>query len=231
MFKKFKKAIKILEEELVIFLSKTIKFLELRLHFLYIKVFFLKNRKKIISELKNFCSDDPSDIFNFISQKYFSIFRPMQIKEEFIQLLEILKDKIPKTICEIGTANGGMIFSFSKLASDDATIISIDLPKGKFGGGYPKSRIPFYQAFAKKNQKLYLLREDSHQQKTLEKVENILNGKEIDFLFIDGDHTYEGCKKDFEMYSLLVRKGGIIAFHDITRHPAESQCFVHNFLD
>jgi len=37
----------------------------------------------------------------------------------------------------------------------------------------------------------------------------------LDFLFIDGDHSYEGVKKDFEMYSPLVKKEGIIAFHDI----------------
>jgi hypothetical protein len=42
-----------------------------------------------------------------------------------------------------------------------------------------------------------------------------LRDKKVDFLFIDADHSYEGIKKDFEMYSLLVRKGGIIAFHDI----------------
>ncbi len=60
-----------------------------------------------------------------------------------------------------------------------------------------------------------LLRKDSHNQETLEEVKNILSGNQLDFLFIDGDHTYEGVKKDFEMYSPLVRKGGIIAFHDI----------------
>ena len=76
-------------------------------------------------------------------------------------------------------------------------------------------KIPIYQAFAKENQKLYLLREDSRKQETLEKVKEILNGNQLDFLFIDGDHSYEGVKKDFEMYSSLVRKGGIIAFHDI----------------
>ena len=37
---------------------------------------------------------------------------------------------------------------------------------------------------------------------------------DIDFLFIDGDHSYEGVKKDFEMYSPFVRKGGLIVFHD-----------------
>ena len=38
---------------------------------------------------------------------------------------------------------------------------------------------------------------------------------ECDFLFIDGDHTKEGVKEDFESYSPLVRDGGWIGFHDI----------------
>ena len=37
----------------------------------------------------------------------------------------------------------------------------------------------------------------------------------IDFLFIDGDHSYEGVKNDFEMYKPLVSKGGIIVLDDI----------------
>jgi predicted O-methyltransferase YrrM len=37
---------------------------------------------------------------------------------------------------------------------------------------------------------------------------------EFDFLFIDADHSYEGCKADFEAWSPLVRSGGEIAFHD-----------------
>jgi predicted O-methyltransferase YrrM len=46
-------------------------------------------------------------------------------------------------------------------------------------------------------------------------IRRILDGNSLDFLFIDGDHTYEGVRKDFEMYGKLVRRGGIIAFHDI----------------
>jgi predicted O-methyltransferase YrrM len=37
----------------------------------------------------------------------------------------------------------------------------------------------------------------------------------VDFLFIDADHTYEGVKRDFELYSTLVAEGGLIGFHDI----------------
>ncbi len=36
----------------------------------------------------------------------------------------------------------------------------------------------------------------------------------FDFLFIDADHSYEGCKADFEAWKHLVVTGGEIAFHD-----------------
>jgi len=53
--------------------------------------------------------------------------------------------------------------------------------------------------------------------------------RKLDFLFIDGDHTYEGVKRDFKMYSSLVKKGGIIAFHDIVEHDPNSKCKVNRF--
>jgi predicted O-methyltransferase YrrM len=36
----------------------------------------------------------------------------------------------------------------------------------------------------------------------------------INFLFIDGDHSIEGCRKDYELYARKIVKGGFIAFHD-----------------
>jgi predicted O-methyltransferase YrrM len=42
-----------------------------------------------------------------------------------------------------------------------------------------------------------------------------LDGNPLDVLFIDGDHSYEGVRADFEQYAPLVRPGGIVALHDI----------------
>ena len=56
-----------------------------------------------------------------------------------------------------------------------------------------------------------------------------MGDRQIDFLFLDGDHTYEGIRQDFEMYSPLVKKGGIIGFHDIAPHPPETDCDVFRF--
>jgi predicted O-methyltransferase YrrM len=36
----------------------------------------------------------------------------------------------------------------------------------------------------------------------------------IDLIFVDGDHSYEGCKADIEAWLPFVKKGGVMAFHD-----------------
>ncbi len=36
----------------------------------------------------------------------------------------------------------------------------------------------------------------------------------IDLLFIDGDHSYEGVKQDFDLYSSILSNNGIIIIHD-----------------
>lgn len=156
------------------------------------------------------------------------LIRPLQVQEEISGMLKILDKIEPKVVVEIGTAKGGTLFLFHRIASEDATIISIDLPHGMFGGGYPVWKNPLYKAFKLPGQKLHLIRADSHRQETLNKIKNILNGENVDFLFIDGDHTYEGVKKDFEMYSPLV-KDGVIVLHDIVVHPPEIGCKVNKF--
>lgn len=138
-----------------------------------------------------------------------------QIKEEIKGLVETVETLKPTIIVEIGTNMGGSLFCFTKVAQQNALIISIDLPEGLGGGGYPLYRSDFYYSFASKNQKMYLWRLDSHEANTLSKLKETLNGQKIDFLFLDGDHSYEGIKQDFEWYSPLVKSGGVVAFHDI----------------
>jgi len=163
--------------------------------------------------------------YDFVSTFKFSglSIMPMQVKEEFSEFIKYIECMKPKVILEIGTANGGTLFLFTRAADPGATIISIDLHKGLFGGGYPMWKIPLYKSFSRDQQKIYLLRCDSHDPKTYEKVEQILKGRGVDLLFIDGDHRYESVKKDFRMYSGLTRPGSVIAFHDIVpRLPVDA---------
>ena len=175
--------------------------------------------------------DNVEDAVNFaFAFNYFGLsIQPGQFKNEITQLLNTVKDLEPEKLMEIGTAKGGTLFLFCQVALSNAEVISVDLPGGKFGGGYSQVKSKLYLAFAKGEQQIKLIRRNAHEIGTLNEVKDILNDSQFDFLFIDGDHTYDGVKKDFEMYSPLVRKGGIVAFHDIVKQPAKSECEVNKF--
>lgn len=164
--------------------------------------------------------------FDFMSGRVLTTFllsiAPFQVKEEITELLEILAKNKPKFILEIGTSRGGTLFLLTRVSRPDAVIISIDLPQGEFGGVYyPNWKTLLYRSFAIGQQKLHLIRADSHSGSTVDMIKRILNGQMLDFLFIDGDHNYEGVNVDFQGYCSLVRKGGLIAFHDICSGPPE----------
>ncbi len=152
-----------------------------------------------------------------------------QVRSEIAELGRLFQPLAPMQSLEIGTNFGGTLFLLCSLSPPGARIISVDLPGGQFGGGYPRRKIPLYRKFPRNGQRLRLIRADSHLPKTKKQVESILAGNRLDFLFIDGDHTYEGVKRDFEMYSPLVRSGGMIAFHDIAPHQQNKDCQVDKF--
>jgi predicted O-methyltransferase YrrM len=157
----------------------------------------------------------PDQLVDFLmSNQWKRFFWMIQIPSEIKFLLNRVAAIKPKVVVEIGTRMGGTLFLFTKVAASNATVVSIDFPDGH-GGGYAISRYNFYKMFAIPPQHVELIKGDSHAQDTKAQLENVLNGEKIDFLFIDGDHSYEGVKMDFEMYGSLVRKGGLIGFHDI----------------
>ena len=165
-----------------------------------------------------------------LSYKFMGVsIAPVQVREEIDELLRLVGSLKPHTVLEIGTASGGTLFLFTRVATDDAEVISIDLPEGESGEGYPAWKSRLFRSFALDGQKVRLIRADSHSSETLNEIRNVLDGRPVDFLFIDGDHTYEGVRRDFEMYSPFVREGGIIAFHDICPGPVENVGGVPDF--
>ena len=138
-----------------------------------------------------------------------------QIRSEFLELAKMVKEQNCKYIMEIGTYRGGTLFVFSQLAAPRATVISLDFHFSLLGKMYGALQKPLLRKFVRNGKSLFLLRQNSHLPQTLKVVRDLLQGHELDFLFIDGDHTYEGVREDFLMYSQLVREGGLIAFHDV----------------
>jgi predicted O-methyltransferase YrrM len=140
---------------------------------------------------------------------------PWQIASEIGALLRMLEADPPRAVLEIGTARGGTLFLLTRVAAPDAVLVSVDLRRGQFGGGYPRWRSRLYRSFAREGQRIEPIFGDSHDPRTQERIRRLLGGRALDFLFIDGDHTYEGVQQDLADYSPLVRPRGLIAFHDI----------------
>jgi predicted O-methyltransferase YrrM len=140
---------------------------------------------------------------------------PAQVRSEIEALLRLLNDAPPRNVLEIGTARGGTLFLLGCVAIADARLASIDLPGGDFGGGYDRVWVPLLKALPRERQTLKLLRADSHDPRTLDDARRWFEGEPLDCLLIDGDHHFDGARRDFLMYGSLVRPGGVIAIHDI----------------
>jgi len=158
-------------------------------------------------------------------------FGALQKMAEFATLLHVLSEGEPKVIVEIGVGNGGSTWAFSKLAGLKK-LIAIDLPSGPWGGSSKEeTEKRFAQVAENTSAQFTYIAGNSQNSTCLSELENVLDGDEIDFLFIDGDHSYDGVKSDFLIYKHLVAPGGLIGFHDSCEHPKETGCEVKKFVD
>jgi predicted O-methyltransferase YrrM len=150
--------------------------------------------------------------------------RPMQVESELRSFLELVALEQPRAVVEIGTGRGGTLFLLASVAQPDAVLVSIDAAhaEGVFGGRRAyRHRTRLYGALGRPGQGVVFIAADSHRSETRLAVEAALRGRAVDLLFIDGDHSPDGVESDFELYSPLVRNGGLVAFHDIVPGPAE----------
>lgn len=154
----------------------------------------------------------------------------IQKKGELVSLFDYMKDRPLKVIIEIGTCTGGTLFALCQLADKNAHIISIDMPTDGYEDyDYGSKALKRMQTYARNGQQIIFLRTDSHLTSTKAAVCEALKKDKVDLLFIDGDHSYEGVQRDFQMYSPLVKKGGLVVFHDIRFHPNHPDVHVDRF--
>lgn len=185
--------------------------------------FWIRSRSEAKALLDSVQLDTPASVLEFVSrykgQGPYRKLAPLQVKQEYLDLLDWAWKQKFRNIAEIGTAQGGTLVGW--LSMRPQRLISIDLPGGIHGGGYPARKAALFRLLQDRispQTKLDLVRADSHADSTYERVKAILQGESLDFLLIDGDHRYVGVRRDFELWRSLVRKGGFIAFHDVLPH-------------
>lgn len=135
---------------------------------------------------------------------------------EIRTLFERVRAERPRRVLEIGLDEGGTLFLWARAAARDGRLVSVDVrPLGRLGAASPFALER--RGFARPGQRIHLVMPaDSHDEATRRRVVSLFGGEPLDFLFIDGDHSYEGVRRDFELYAPLVRPGGLVAFHDVS---------------
>ena len=127
---------------------------------------------------------------------------------ELAAFLKVVRRLRPRVVLEIGLEQGGSMWAWSRVAHPEARLIGID-------AGFPSQTQSFLSHHMGPQQQLTLVEGRSQSEKVINRIKGELDGRPLDFLFIDGDHSYNGVAADFENYAPMVRKGGLIGFHDI----------------
>ena len=148
--------------------------------------------------------------------------------------------EIDKMEGHFGLNEGHLVFKIAKSLKDNAVILEIGAFKGKstcfIAEGISSCNCEFYtidtwynngmqghgqDVFPEflKNTKAYgekikPLRGYSYELRKIWPEE-----RKIDFLWIDGDHSYQGVKRDIKDWLPLVKKNAIICFHDYRDEP------------
>ena len=130
---------------------------------------------------------------------------------ELVVISLLISTLKPKKILEIGTYNGRTTINMALNQPKDGEIITFDLPNNK-------TKLPLAPSEEK-----YILGKDSYRRAHTQITQVFCDSADfdfniwfdsVDFMFIDGSHSYEYTMHDSKLAFNLVRQGGQILWHD-----------------
>lgn len=120
---------------------------------------------------------------------------------------------------EIGTCRAESTAFLLEKCPNILKLYTIDPYKeyNDWNGEITQKVIDKFMMIAQENLKQYgdrvqMIRETSS--KAAKKIKTITKKEEFDFIFVDGDHSYEATYADCEAYYPLLKKGGLFCGHD-----------------
>jgi predicted O-methyltransferase YrrM len=124
-----------------------------------------------------------------------------------------------KRLVEIGVFHGVNTRVFREVMASDAVLFAIDpFPRfffGMRGLGWAR-RIAHREVSKCRNGRVVWVETTGHAAINDVRIQPYLP---VDFVFIDGDHSWEGIKGDWESWREHIMPGGIVCLHDTQNRP------------
>lgn len=163
-------------------------------------------------------------------EEHFKVWAPEQCIVNIRSIIEEVVKIKPKIYLEIGAAGLGTFRIFESLLppSPQGLAIGVDNTISENAIERWKDYKPVSGC------DVSLIEGDSASEVVKKEVIEKLAGRKVDYLLIDGLHTYEHVKSDWEDYAPLVRSGGIVTFHDYNVNTKETENvgkLVHELID
>jgi predicted O-methyltransferase YrrM len=165
-----------------------------------------------------------------------------RLKDKFKKLIFQSKrlKEIDKLEGHFGLNEGYLVFKIARSLKNNSVIVEIGAFKGKstcfIAEGIGSKQIQFFTIDTWYNDAMQEGRQDvfadflkniePYKDKitplrgySYEVRKNWPDERKIDFLWIDGDHSYEGVTRDTQDWLPLVKKNGFVCFHDYRDEP------------
>lgn len=127
----------------------------------------------------------------------------------------MIKEIKPKVFVELGTYSGNSYFSFCQAIVEEKLLTkcyAVDTWQGdEHSGFYNDNVFTYVNTYNDENYSEFSRLLRMH----FDHAVNYFSEKSIDLLHIDGLHTYEAAKHDFETWLPKLTPGGVVIFHDI----------------
>ena len=139
-----------------------------------------------------------------------------------------------RCLAEIGVWHGVTTCRLRNVMDPEGTLLAVDpYPPGRLG--FSVQRIIAQREVSKIHRGTIRWIRKTGAEAARELASN--GSQALDFVFIDGDHTYEGLRADWDGWSGLLKPGGVIALHDSRSTPsrriddAGSVLFTRNVIE
>lgn len=121
-----------------------------------------------------------------------------------------------RRVVEVGVWHGVTTCRLLEVMAPDGTFLAVDpFPNNRFG--FSSQRLIAHRTVKPFDKGRIIWLRMTGAKAASDLATRNLGG--IDFIFIDGDHSYDGLRSDWESWSPLIVLGGFVALHDSCSTP------------